>query len=905
MADITVTFADGQPHTYSGVPDDVTPDQIEQRATKDFSGRKVTHLDRSNAPKTLVEQIPGQIAPSSQKKENRHTPIAHSIVGAVEAGLVSAGQLFGTAGGAIGGIAGSIATGEFGTKEGEQRVEDVTQEAMGKMPQPRTEKGKQYLENIGKATENIPALIPGEAEIGMVGQFAKPSVTQAVGKAGDIAGKAGEVVGNVAAKVIPSISEEKANLAKKGLVKGIPIPLHAITDNKLLKMAGEFVDNLPAGGGVKAKQKVAFHKGVIEQIGGDTSKTALTPQVFEDAVSTQGGIIGDIYSSTNVPMDSAFSKDIASVRDEHALPPGADREHLEHEIARLNDMAKEHNGVVPGAVMRRFNTKLNATIRNMSPERGDLKAALGDLKESISDAVTRSLPDDAARAALHDANMKYAKAMTIVPLVAKGDLSGFSPSALKGILTSTASGKRRVAMNAAGEMGDYANLAQEFMKEEKSSGTAERNFVIGAMTEAVATGGIGLGKTAAALALANLYNRISPVIARHIINRSSSVPKETVAAVSKMANDDGGIKLTRTGATISPQEFAAAFDFYKDKLAAQGIDKADHKNAISAVDILLNKEKKDAAKATPEHKGMERTSDVAHLGGTMISGERPGTAFQATPGNLAGRDAAIAAFEAKKAQDAENTASSIARAQREQEETARANELRSSELAAKEKARLAARNAPLPNAPVMVVEDIGAHSPAGVEGLANPIEKPTSTGERVAVGNSGRPFKYEKPTAEEITPPTKNKPNPLYDPMKHAQEIQREQTILEYERLKAESLANLERQWKDSQKSQGDRNAAASSAYDRKEKSDTAPMSNGKYNVDGFGFVMSDKGSPIWFKDQKMAGRWFLSMGKLSPTQVFELHNYPGKDGFTIRQTKVNEPPQRGSVPQGQGMVTQ
>jgi hypothetical protein len=54
-----------------------------------------------------------------------------------------------------------------------------------------------------------------------------------------------------------------------------------------------------------------------------------------------------------------------------------------------------------------------------------------------------------------------------------------------------------------------------------------------------------------------------------------------------------------------------------------------------------------------------------------------------------------------------------------------------------------------------------------------------------------------------------------------------------------------------------------------------------------------------------MAGRWFLSMGKLSPTQVFELHNYPGKDGFTIRQTKVNEPPQRGSVPQGQGMVTQ
>lgn len=46
MANITVTFADGQPHTYQNVPDNVTPDQIEQRAAQDFAGRKVQHLDR-------------------------------------------------------------------------------------------------------------------------------------------------------------------------------------------------------------------------------------------------------------------------------------------------------------------------------------------------------------------------------------------------------------------------------------------------------------------------------------------------------------------------------------------------------------------------------------------------------------------------------------------------------------------------------------------------------------------------------------------------------------------------------------------------------------------------------------------------------------------------------------------
>ncbi len=46
MANITVTFADGQPHTYNNVPDNITPDQIEQRAGKDFAGRKVQHIDR-------------------------------------------------------------------------------------------------------------------------------------------------------------------------------------------------------------------------------------------------------------------------------------------------------------------------------------------------------------------------------------------------------------------------------------------------------------------------------------------------------------------------------------------------------------------------------------------------------------------------------------------------------------------------------------------------------------------------------------------------------------------------------------------------------------------------------------------------------------------------------------------
>jgi hypothetical protein len=46
LANVTVTFTEGQPHIYENIPEGITADQVEQRANKDFPGRKVTHLER-------------------------------------------------------------------------------------------------------------------------------------------------------------------------------------------------------------------------------------------------------------------------------------------------------------------------------------------------------------------------------------------------------------------------------------------------------------------------------------------------------------------------------------------------------------------------------------------------------------------------------------------------------------------------------------------------------------------------------------------------------------------------------------------------------------------------------------------------------------------------------------------
>jgi hypothetical protein len=59
MADISITFQDGQQHVYTNAPDEATPEQIYQRAQKDFPDRAIKSLDRKKT--TGVQQAPEMI----------------------------------------------------------------------------------------------------------------------------------------------------------------------------------------------------------------------------------------------------------------------------------------------------------------------------------------------------------------------------------------------------------------------------------------------------------------------------------------------------------------------------------------------------------------------------------------------------------------------------------------------------------------------------------------------------------------------------------------------------------------------------------------------------------------------------------------------------------------------------
>ena len=65
MPDITITFEDGTNHVYNNVPMSVTPDQIEERASSDFSGNVIGNAIEKDP--TIITEISAAIHNSSTK----------------------------------------------------------------------------------------------------------------------------------------------------------------------------------------------------------------------------------------------------------------------------------------------------------------------------------------------------------------------------------------------------------------------------------------------------------------------------------------------------------------------------------------------------------------------------------------------------------------------------------------------------------------------------------------------------------------------------------------------------------------------------------------------------------------------------------------------------------------------
>ena len=537
MAIYKVQGPDGAIHKFEG-PDDATPEEVEAAAAQQFGGTSVDvgaaklgelaskipdTVGLNEAARPKASQIPGfdpsQYPGYKPAPATPPLPEGSPLVGAGETAL---SVTTGIPAGLVGNVAG-LASRVAGSspREAEARAAEVA----GKIAYaPRTKTGQEYVGKVGELASTLPPTLglgtstlagPAASQLkGYVGKVAAPVAEALVPT--PVRAALGQLPAATVRAAMPAPSAEALKLARKASELGIPLRPDMLYDNKITKIMGEAIEQVPLSGAKKMARSEAFNNALIRQIGGDSAATRLTPDVYAAAMKKSGDAIGRITEKTSFPINSDFHRDLVKMSSslEKAIP-----EHQGVVFSYAEDlMSKERNKVIPGGAVQEFNSNLSRDIRGTTDP--NLKRHLQNFQDVVMDQLTRQM-SKADRQAFIDARTKYAKGMTLEPLVAKatGTEGNISPALLQSEVAK-GGGKRRLARGTAGEMGDLAAIGQRFIKEPASSGTAERalayELMAGGGAHALGVPGVIPAMVGANVG-ANIVNRLGPSVSRAVI----------------------------------------------------------------------------------------------------------------------------------------------------------------------------------------------------------------------------------------------------------------------------------------------------------------------------------------------------------------------------------------------------
>lgn len=447
--------------------------------------------------------------------------------GAGEAGLALASGIPATLAGQVYGVGKTLTGGKYGTQEGIQEGEKAGVDLANKLTyEPKTATGKDYLGRVGQAFDDSKlAGLPVEGSA--LAQIPKVPQAASIGRAA--AGEAPGALGRAAVNALPAVDAETAQLARDAHAMGFRLGPHQVYGSKYGKAAGELSEENPFITTNREQNQKVFNQNVVKAIGGQGDK--LTRQVFNQAMEKSGSTIGAVAERTPLPIDYTFLQKLeahAADAKQYESPEVANA--VEGYMRTIRDQAKSTEAppiagaaggkpmpvrVLPGPVFRTLNTKLNNQIR--SSQNGDLRRVLGDFQDDLHDERAKFLsPEDAK---LYDeARRQYAAGKTLEPLVAKSATGDIKPAALLGAVTANRSGKAAMARGNGGDLGKLADIGQRFLKEQPSSGTAERSLMQNAVTHPVGTLA-GAGIAGLTLPVASAYNKYGPGLAQRLIDR--------------------------------------------------------------------------------------------------------------------------------------------------------------------------------------------------------------------------------------------------------------------------------------------------------------------------------------------------------------------------------------------------
>lgn len=368
----------------------------------------------------------------------------------------------------------------------------------------------------------------------------QPALQVAAGMTGGAVGEATDspLAGAVAAFAVPlaaagagrlvspvrnQLSPARAALVAAAERERIPVTAGQATGSRALQNVEAQLEQLPFTAGpqraLREGQQEAFIRAVMRRTGTEASDTS--PETINAIRSRIGGTINQISNRNTLQFTPALDGELRQIEDslrfipaEAAAPVRARIEQLRGMVIRpetppgsLADPADMPAGAIPGASYRMMDSQLGRSMR--STQNGDLRAALGDLRERLRAAMDASIsPEDAQ--AWQKARRQYANLMVIAQAAGRAGADAaegrMSPVALRQALDQSTG---RGYVYGRGDLNELARIGQGVLRPPPDSGTAGRTMANSLLTGGGATAGTlasgsvlgGLAGGAAALAL--------------------------------------------------------------------------------------------------------------------------------------------------------------------------------------------------------------------------------------------------------------------------------------------------------------------------------------------------------------------------------------------------------------------
>jgi len=358
---------------------------------------------------------------------------------------------------------------------------------------------------------------------------AQPALQTAAGTAAGAVGEATDspVAALATALAVPAAAatgarlitpiQQQGNAEYRALVaaaerENIPVTAGQATGSRFLKNLEGRLEQLPFTG---AKQRAiregsdeAFTRAAMRRTG--TAASDATPDTLNAIRGRLGAEFENISNRNTLNVTPELENRLAQIEDSLRFIPAELAGPVKARIDQLRGMMvappgsggaplapgqTAPNPVIPGASYRMMDSALGRSMRSTS--NGDLRAALGDIRDTLRTAMDKSIsPEDAA--AWDQLRRDYANLMVISRAAGgAGEAAAtgrLSPLALRGAVNQSTGGGYAFGR---GDLNELARIGQSVLRPPPDSGTAGNNMANALLTGQLAAAG-GIGGTMAA-----------------------------------------------------------------------------------------------------------------------------------------------------------------------------------------------------------------------------------------------------------------------------------------------------------------------------------------------------------------------------------------------------------------------